>query len=119
MRIAITTQGATLDSPLDPRFGRAAGFIIYDLTADAFDYLDNATNMGLGQGAGIQAAQGVVAAGAKALVTGHVGPKAFLALQRGGVDMYLSGAGTVREAVEAFKAGTLTRAGAPDKDGHW
>lgn len=117
MKIAISTQGAALDSPLDPRFGRAAGFIIYDLAADAFVYMDNAANVGLGQGAGIQAAQAVVAAGSTALVTGHVGPKAFLALQRGGVDMYLSAGGTVREAVEAYRAGKLTRAGAPDKDG--
>jgi predicted Fe-Mo cluster-binding NifX family protein len=30
MKIAVTSSGATLDSPVDPRFGWAAAFILLD-----------------------------------------------------------------------------------------
>ena len=33
-KIAITSEGPTLDDSLDPRFGRAAGFIVVDPNAE-------------------------------------------------------------------------------------
>ncbi|MFO7597475.1 MAG: NifB/NifX family molybdenum-iron cluster-binding protein [Desulfocurvibacter africanus] len=119
MKIAVSTQGNGLDSPLDPRFGRASGFVIVDSDTLEHTYVPNAQNMSLSQGAGIQAAQCVANAGAKAVITGHVGPKAYVALDRGKIAVYLRDGGTAREALEAFKAGSLAKAGGPDKDGHW
>lgn len=123
MKIAISSQGQDLSALVDPRFGRTAGFIIYDLDADSFEYLQNAQNLTLAQGAGIQTAQNVAKAQAGAVITGHVGPKAYLALNKGKIDMYLlpgdmSGA-TVAQAVEAFRQGRLDKADGPDKQGHW
>jgi len=35
-KIAVSSEGPTLDSPVDPRFGRAAGFVIIDPETMAF-----------------------------------------------------------------------------------
>jgi predicted Fe-Mo cluster-binding NifX family protein len=123
MKIAISSQSQDLQGAVDPRFGRTAGFIIYDLDTDTFEYLQNAQNLSLAQGAGIQTAQNVAKAGVTGVITGHVGPKAYLALNKGKIDMYLlpgdmAGA-TVEQAIEAFRQGKLEKAGGPDRDGHW
>ena len=115
MKIAVTTGGPGPDSPLDPRFGRAAGFQICDLDTGERVYMDNTTNQDLTQGAGIQAAQAVARAGAQALVTGRVGPKAFKVLQKGGVEIFLAEDGVVAELVEAYRRGKLPRADAPNR----
>jgi predicted Fe-Mo cluster-binding NifX family protein len=119
MIIAITSQAPGLDSALDPRFGRAAGFVLVDTVGGEPQWADNEQNLQLAQGAGIQAAQNVAATGAKAVVTGHVGPKAYLALDKGGIAIHLCTEGTVADALAAFKAGQLSKAAGPDKDGHW
>ena len=46
-------------------------------------------------------------AGAQAVVTGNAGPNAFNVFQAANVPVHLFGGRTVREAVEAYKAGKL------------
>lgn len=119
MKIAFTTSGNELDSPLDSRFGRAPKFLIYDLDSGAFEVLDNQQNLGAAQGAGIQSAESVVRSGAACLLTGHCGPKAFRVLTAAKVKIYNTQASTVAEGLELFRQGKLTEAGAADVDGHW
>ncbi len=119
MKIAFTTSGDGPDAPLDSRFGRAPKFLVYDLDGDAWQMLDNAQNLGAAQGAGIQAAETVVRAGARAVVTGHCGPKAFRVLAAAGVTVYNSAAPTVATALADFRAGRLAPARGADVEGHW
>lgn len=119
MKIAITCSGANLDAPLDPRFGRAASFLIYDTETEQTRVIPNQQNMQAAQGAGIQAGQTVAGAGATALITGNVGPKAFRVLEAGGVTVYLADQITGREAVAALQAGRLKPTSAPNRPGHW
>ncbi len=119
MKIAISSGGPDLNGSMDPRFGRASGFIIYDEETGGHEFVDNTQNLTLPQGAGIQAAQNVAATGAGAVITGHVGPKAYKALSHGGIGVYLGPGGTVREAIDAYEAGRLKTAAGPDKEGHW
>ena len=76
-------------------------------------------NLNAAQGAGIQAGRNVVELGVEAVITGHVGPKAFATLQAGGVKVYCGASGTVAEAVDQYKNGGLQAAPAPDVQGHW
>jgi predicted Fe-Mo cluster-binding NifX family protein len=119
MKLAVTSQGNNLQSPLDPRFGRARYFIVVDSETGAFSAADNTVNLNAAQGTGIQAGKRVAELGVQGLITGHVGPKAFSTLQAAGVKIYPSDAGTVAEAVEQFKAGKLQAAASADVEGHW
>jgi len=119
MKIAFSTSGETLDAPLDPRFGRAARFLIYDLDSDSFEFVDNQQSLNSAQGAGIQSAGTVARQGVKALVSGHCGPKAFRVLKAAGIGIFTCNAATVREALEAYRAGTLAEAISADVEGHW
>ena len=119
MKIAVTSQGAGMNAPVDPRFGRARYFIVVDTETGESSTVDNAVNLNAAQGAGIQAGRSIVDLGVSALITGHVGPKAFSTLQAGGVAIHTGASGTVADAVEQYKAGKLQAARSADVQGHW
>ncbi len=119
MKIAFTTSGNDLSSPLDSRFGRAPKFLIYDLEANIFEIVDNEQNLNAAQGAGIQSAQSIARLGTKALITGHCGPKAFRVLIAAGIKIYNTSAATVSEALNLYVAGKLAEATSADVEGHW
>jgi len=119
MKVAVTSQGKELTSPISPRFGRARYFVIVDMESGEFSTADNSQNLSAIQGAGIQASKNVADFGAAAVITGHVGPKAFAALQAGGIEIYTGATGTVANAIEQFKAGKLKRPSDADVEGHW
>ncbi len=119
MKIVITAEGPNMESPVDPRFGRAKYFLLVDSETGDFTAHDNARNLNAAQGAGIQAAQNVVQLGAEAVLTGNVGPKAFATLQAGEVAIYTGAAGTAREALDQWRANKLQAAGKANVQGHW
>ena len=119
MKVVVTSQGSDLNSQVDPRFGRAKNFIVVDIETDEFSVHDNTQNLNAAQGAGIQAGRTVVDLGVTVVITGHVGPKAFTTLQAGNVKIYPGASGTVKEAVEKFKAGQLQEAEKANVEGHW
>jgi len=119
MKIAVTSSGDTLDSAVDPRFGRAAKFVVFDTETGESHAVDNSQNVQMAQGAGIQAAGTIARLGVQCLITGHCGPKAFRTLSAAGVEIFVGGEGTVREALDAHKAGKLQSASGPDVRGHW
>ena len=119
MKVAFTASGKTLEAALDSRFGRALNFFVFDLDTGGHEVVDNRQALDSPQGAGIQAAETVVQSGAKRLVTGHCGPKAFRVLTAAGIKVYTSDKPTVAEALEAFKAGALSAMAVADVEGHW
>ena len=58
-------------------------------------------------GPGIQSAQFVASKGAKAVLTGNVGPNAVSALSAAGVQLVTGLTGTVRQSVDDYKRGRL------------
>ncbi|HIJ21048.1 MAG TPA: NifB/NifX family molybdenum-iron cluster-binding protein, partial [Deltaproteobacteria bacterium] len=104
MKIAVSSSGNNLDSQIDPRFGRCAYFVIVDTENMNFEAFDN-ESIALGGGAGIQAAQFVASKGAKAILTGNVGPNAVKTLGAAGVEVFVGQNGTVREALERYRNG--------------
>ena len=118
MKVAVSSTGKTLESAVDPRFGRCSWFLIVetgDMTSEA---LSN-ESVALGGGAGIQSAQFIVSKGATAVLTGNCGPNAMSALSAAGVNVILGQTGTVREAVERFKKGELPSASKANVDAHY
>jgi predicted Fe-Mo cluster-binding NifX family protein len=109
LKIAFTTSGTDLTAPMDPRFGRATSFLIFNTETNEFVVIDN-SHLAAAQGAGIKAAEAVVKAGAAVLVSGECGPKAFSALKKAGVRIYSVKAISVSEALDAYRAGKLQEA---------
>jgi len=116
MKIAVTSLGESLESPIDQCFGRTRFFVLYDLETREWSAHDNKQNLQAAQGAGIQAAQRVVDLGAEAVITGHCGPKAFVTLSAAEIDIYQEAAGSVQNALDAYRAGSLKKAGQADVD---
>jgi len=106
MKVVITSEGANMDDPIDPRFGRCSTFVLADTDDDAVRSVPNDAAMQPG-GAGVQAAENVVNVGAEAVITGQLGPKAAQVLQAASIPVYGGASGTVRDALEAFKKGRL------------
>jgi predicted Fe-Mo cluster-binding NifX family protein len=117
--IAITSEGPMLEDVLDPRFGRAAGFMIVDPQTMEHRYVENGSAQAMAQGAGIQAAETVAGTGAEVVLTGFVGPKAFMALSAAGIRVAQNLENmTVQEAVDRFRQGNLDWAEAPNRGRH-
>jgi len=119
MKIAVTSTGQDLDSPVDPRFGRAAYILIVDTDSMDVEVLDNAQNVNAFKGAGIQAATMINDKHVDVLLTGYCGPNAFKTLAAANIKVADDVSGTVREAVEAFSTGKVTFASEPNAQGHW
>src|SRR5574344_1589944 len=119
MKIELTSQGDNLEAGLDPRFGRADNFIVLDTETRETVIVPNTQNLNAPQGAGIQAAATVAAAGVEAVITGHCGPKAFKVLTTANIRVFNTNANTGRDAVALFIAGKLAEAENADVEGHW
>jgi len=92
---------------------------VIDSETGSFESHPNTQSLNAAQGAGIQSAETVSRLGAGVVLTGHCGPKAFRALQAAGIQIATGAEGTVQQAVEAFKQGTLKLAEKADVEGHW
>lgn len=119
MKIVVTAQGLTPDSPVDPRFGRAATFVVFDTETGAVTAVRNDEGVNASVGAGVRAAETVSRLGADTLITGYCGPKALRALQAAGIEVLVGASGTVSEAMDRLAAGELQRADADEAPGRW
>lgn len=116
MKVAVSSEGPGLESQVDPRFGRAGGFVIVDMETMQADYVDNGASQAAAQGAGIQTAERLAGLGVQAVMSGYVGPKAFMALTAAGMDVYQDMDNrSVAEAVRCLVDGSLSPATAPNK----
>jgi predicted Fe-Mo cluster-binding NifX family protein len=119
MKIAITATDKTPDAEVDPRFGRARFFAIFDTDSDSIEYVDNKINLEAQSGAGVQAASNVVGTGAAVVITGNCGPKAFKTLSEGNVKIAIGATGSISEVIEKFKKGEFKYAESANVEGHW
>jgi len=118
MKTVVTSEGPDMNSAVDPRFGRAKYFVLCDMETGEITPYDNQPDPEAQQGAGLQAGRRVASLGASVLVTGDVGPKAFLALNAGGITVYVGATGSVQDALDDLLDGRLRRTKVPTVEGH-
>ncbi|MFP4035189.1 MAG: NifB/NifX family molybdenum-iron cluster-binding protein [Desulfovermiculus sp.] len=106
MKLALSSQGETLDSELSG-FGRCRYFILYDTKTKEVSLLSNEGNMMAGRGAGTRTAQDVVKTGAEAIITSQIGPKAVSYLKGKKMPVHVSKAQPVQQAVQEYLEGKL------------
>jgi predicted Fe-Mo cluster-binding NifX family protein len=118
MKIILTASTPSIDSNVDPRFGRGAYLIVVDPDSMEWQAHPN-PGVSASGGAGSLVAQFAAKQQVKSVISGDFGPNAYSALEAAGIDMYLFGESiNVKEAIEYFKAGQLERVGAPTGPGH-
>ena len=101
--------GDGLDAPFDPRFGRAAAFLLTDIDGTSVELVPN-TGAEAAHGAGLQAVKLMDAHHVRHVVAGHFGGKADVGLRAIGADMWLAPEGLSAAAVlERFRDHKLAR----------
>ncbi|MFW6369496.1 MAG: NifB/NifX family molybdenum-iron cluster-binding protein, partial [Myxococcota bacterium] len=105
MKVLLSTTGRDLKAEIDPRFGRAERFVLVDTVTGEIQSVANDEARDAQQGAGIKAAELAVKLGAKVVITGNCGPKAFRVLDAAGIEVYSGASGTLAKALDDLKAG--------------
>lgn len=119
MKIAVSTITAESGSKVEPRFGRAKMFMVYDTDSSQWSLLENAVQMNSPHGAGIQTAQMLSREGVDRVVTGHCGPNAWKVLSAAEIPVYLVASRTVAEAVQEVLDEKIHPVNQADVEGHW
>lgn len=117
MKICITATGKDLESELDPRFGRAQFFLVYDLDKGSFQVIDNESIEASG-GAGTAASQKMSESGAEVVISGNFGPNASDALTAFDIEMYTSSVKKVKDVIDDFKNENLKKVSSATVEGH-
>jgi predicted Fe-Mo cluster-binding NifX family protein len=102
-RICVTSLGPDLNSEVDPRFGRAHFFLIFDPKTESFEAIEN-PHKELGHGAGIQTAQFIASQNVGVVLSDAFGPKAARVLETAGIQMKTGFSGRVKDALAKYKA---------------
>lgn len=110
MKICVSSTGDSIESALDPRFGRAAYFTIIDTETMDSEIIENLAAAS-GGGAGITSGQMMVDKNVTAVITGNMGPNAMNVLKAANIEIYRGSNTTVKENVEEFKKGLLEKIG--------
>lgn len=108
MRVCVSSSGGSLDSKMDPRFGRAAYFIIADTDAMEPEIIENSAAAS-GGGAGITSGQLMVDKEVETVITGNVGPNAMNVLKAANIEIYRGVDISIRENIEKFNMGLLEK----------
>ncbi|MHC1689087.1 MAG: NifB/NifX family molybdenum-iron cluster-binding protein [Methanothrix sp.] len=108
MKVCIPTMGdCGMDEALCQHFGRAPTFTIIDVDTGTVQVLPNVSeHMG---GSGLPT-ETIFAEGVHVMIVGGLGPKAVSAFSQAGVDVFVGATGTVKDAIEDWRADMLTRA---------
>lgn len=101
MKIAVTSQGNTLDSKIDQRFGRCQYFLFVDSETMEFESYSN-PNINASGGAGVQSAQFVVNQNPEVLITGRLGPKADSTLKESTIKIITGKEGTIKDIITEY-----------------
>jgi len=103
MRVAVSAMGKGLKSKVDVRFGRCTNFVIAEVEGTEIKEVRNVKNTASKQmgGAGITSSELVARQGAKAVITGNIGPRAMSVFKEFAIEVY-HGEGTVGEALKKF-----------------
>ena len=106
MKIAIASEGQTLESMVAERFGRCPFFLIVNEDGTLEESFSNQATQAA-HGAGGMAVQSLAAKGASVLIAPRLGPNATMALKSSGIRAYEASGCSCQEAFENYKKGSL------------
>ena len=110
MKVAISSNGKDLESPMSEVFARCPYFIIVELRegeVEGFEVIKNEFSNQMG-GAGISVSQLMAEKGVGAVIAKNLGPRAFEVLKQFGIEVW-QGEGKIRDVLEKFIEGKLEK----------
>lgn len=107
MKLAIPSEGKTLESAVNRMFGRTPFFIVVDSDTLHFEVIDNEAANAQG-GAGIKAAQLIVDSSADVVITFQCGQNAADVLNAASLKIFKALSGSVLEMVQKYQNEELT-----------
>jgi len=106
MKIALTTEGPSLEDAVSSRFARAPYFLIVDVDTLQCDVVSNTSTVDVAAGLGLKAAWIVVNRHASMVITGRMGGNARRILEEHDVEIVTGVSGiSAREAVSQYRSG--------------
>ena len=104
MITVITSDGNSLQSKLDLRFGRTSWFCVFNPKNNSVQFIEN-EHKNANEGAGVKAAEVVAELNAEKVISGDFGPKAKSLLEQFKIQMITLDTGdkTVSEIIEELK----------------
>ncbi len=117
MKIAVSTDGQKLGSRVSPIFGRCPYFLIVEVENEKIENYEVVENKAMEKsgGAGTAATQLIGDKNVDSVISGGVGPKAFLALKKWDIGVYEGEPGSVEENVNRFLRGELKKVESPTR----
>ena len=106
MKIGISSVGTEGKDLLDRRFGRCDYFQIYDTESKETIAIENEGKTAKG-GAGIASAQQLLDKKVDVVITGNLGPNAFMIFEKARIKAYQCESGSVRHAIEKLEKNEL------------
>ncbi|HHX29349.1 MAG: NifB/NifX family molybdenum-iron cluster-binding protein [Bacillota bacterium] len=117
MKVAVCSQGDSLESKVDPRFGRCSHFIVFDTeTGDTQAFANPSTSSA--HGAAIATVQFLMSHGVEAVLARNIGPNAHSGLSAASILVYSPEGDTVKDALEAYKQGRIREHSGATVDSH-
>jgi len=112
VKVCIPTMTQSgLDDHVSPHFGRAPSFTVVDTGTNVVKVLQNTSEHMGGTG---MPPELMAAAGVEVMLCSGLGPRAIQMFEQYGIEVYVGASGTVRDAIQAWKTGSLREA--TDKD---
>ena len=109
MLVAYCAQDKSINSQLDPRFGRCSYFILADSEkGEELEVIPNQSSSASG-GSGPQSAQLMAEKNVNAVVAGNFGPNAVKALKAAGITIYTAKEMSIKEAITKFQHNELQK----------
>jgi predicted Fe-Mo cluster-binding NifX family protein len=121
MKVAISAISGDTKQPVSPVFGRCPGFVIAETEGKQIkehSFVPNAAAQSA-MGAGIAAAQTVASQGVQAVISGNIGPNAFMVLNQSGIKVYQVTGLSIEQAVQQLAEGKLQEVPAASAPGHF
>ena len=121
MKVAISAMSEDLKQQVNPVFGRCPGFVIVEIDGKetrGHSFVANAAAQS-GTGAGIAAAQAVASQGVQVVVSGNIGPNAFMVLNQSSIKVYQVHGLSIEETIKQLAEGKLQEMSAASVSGHF
>ncbi len=121
MKIAVSAESNDLEQQVNLTFGRCPGFLIIEIEGKEIkehSFIENQA-MENPMGAGIAAAQTVANQEVQAVISGNIGPNAFMVLNQSKIKVYQAFGLSVKQAIEQLNEGKLQEMSVASASGHF